>query len=192
MTMTRILSALTLAVCAAAALVVPAQAEEGGLTATLQAKVAEMSTAQQEALLTLLDGMGGAAAAKTEETKEAKAGDPKEAFLGAVKNIKKWAADEDLDALMAIFSEDFEHYEVGGKEDLRGFLKSAIDMGYISMYADDTEILTDDTEVEMDGEDKATFYPVDVEGPFGSATLEFEAKLEDGVWRITSLDISGV
>lgn len=185
----RIVFAIALAATVAASVfVLPVQAESGALTAALQAKVAKLSPAQQEALLTLIDGMGGAGAGEA----EAKASDPKDAFLGAIGNIKKWAADEDLDSLMSIISEDFEHYEVGGKEELRDFLQSAIDMGYVSMYADDTEILTDDTEIEMDGEDTAIFYPIDVEGPFGAATLEFEAKLEDGTWRIVTLDISGV
>ena len=187
MTKMRIITGLALTALMAATFIVPAQAEEGGLTATLQAKVATLSAAQQEALLTLIDGMGGGEKAAGEQS-----GDPKEAFLGAIKNIKTWAAEEDLDSLMAMISDDFEHYEVGGKAELREFLQGAIDMGYVSMYADHTEILTDDTEIEMDGEDTAIFYPIDVEGPFGAATLEFEAKLEDGVWRIVTLDIAGV
>ena len=60
------------------------------------------------------------------------------------------------------------------------------------IYAKDVKIITDDTEFEREG-DTVTVYPVDVEGDFGSVTLEFEAQLEeDGAWRIIGLDISGI
>ncbi len=64
-------------------------------------------------------------------------------------------------------------------------------MGYIEMYADDTEVSTEDVEFEEDGEN-LIIYPVDVEGPWGSATLEFVAKLEGGAWKIVGVDASGI
>ena len=111
--------------------------------------------------------------------------------MGAIGKVKEVLKAEDLDAIMAMISDDFEFSEVGGKEELRDFLQSAFDMGYIEMYADETEIKTDKTEIEVEG-DKATVYPIDVEGSWGSVTVEIEAKREGDAWRIVDLYIEGI
>lgn len=165
-------------------------------TEKLQAAIAELSSAQQAALFLLLSELkaGG------EEGAQAEGGAPtaEAAFKNIVSTLQtslgdpdKVGSPESLEELMSIISEDFEYYQVGGKEDLREFLQGAFDMGYIEMYGPDSEIITEDTEIKVDG-DTANIYPVDVEGPWGSATLEFEAKLEGDTWRIIGLDISGV
>jgi hypothetical protein len=179
------------AVLAAGVLAGPANAQ-GALTEKLQAMVGALSVEQQAALLTLLNTMGGAPAAGGEApAADAPAASLEETFLESVKLIKKAAVDEDIDAVMGMISEDFDHYQVGGKKELRDFIQNAIDMGYVSMYAEDIEILTDDVEFEKDG-DTTVIYPVDVEGPFGSVTLEFVVKEENGKFLITTLDVSGI
>ena len=97
----------------------------------------------------------------------------------------------DLDAVMAIVSEEFEHPEVGGKEDLKDFLQNAIDMGYIETYAEDVEFDFSDAELEQDG-DEISVYPVALSSAMGSVTLEFVAKWENGKWMITTLEVEGV
>ncbi len=161
-------------------------AEEAGLTAKLQAQVAALSMEQQAALYLLLTELAeGSDAAPAVLA-------PKVAFEKAMATFMKAVETEDLDAVMGLISEDFDFYEVGDKAALRDFLEGAVDMGYVEMYADDIEIITDDAEFEREG-DEVTVYPVDVEGAFGSVTIEFVAQLEeDGVWRITGLDISGI
>ncbi len=164
----------------------PVMAEEEGLTCKLQAAVAELTMEQQAALYLLLTELaeGGDAAPAVLE--------PEEAFEQSLAILQEAIKTENLDAVMSLISDDFDFYEVGDKEALRDFLESAIDMGYVEMYADDVEIITEDTEYERDG-DEVTVYPVDVEGSFGSVTIEFQAQLEeDGAWRITGLDISGI
>ena len=99
----------------------------------------------------------------------------------------------DLDVMMASFAEEFEHYEWGDKEGAKEFLEEAVDMGYL----EDMEIASEDMEIELDDDaTSATAYPVDIEGAFGSATLEFTLGREEVegkcVWLITGMDVSGV
>jgi len=165
----------------------PVSAEEGGFTAKLQAAVADLTVEQQAALYLLLTQL-------TEDSADAAPAvlTPEESFKQSLATMQEAIKTEDLDAVMGLISADFEFYEVGDKDGLREFIENAIDMGYVETYAADIEIITDDTEFERDG-DTVTVYPVDVEGDFGSVTLEFEAQLEeDGAWRIIGLDISGI
>lgn len=168
-----------------------AMAAEDNLTAKLQDLVAKLSPEQQAALYTLLSSGNGASGGAAGTAAVATPDSAKDNFLKGVASIKEIAKKGDINAMMALISDDFEHPQVGGKAELKDFLQGAIDMGYLEMYADDTEIKTDDTEIKVDG-DKATFYPIEVEGPWGSATLEFTAKLENGAWKIISADVSGI
>ncbi|MBI1320622.1 MAG: hypothetical protein GC168_16990 [Candidatus Hydrogenedens sp.] len=185
-----ICGAAAAAVMALAVLAVPAHAE-GALTEKLQGMVSSLSDEQQAALLLLLNSMGGEKSAEAPAAAADAGGSPEEQFKSAVKMIKQAAIDENVDAVMDLISDDFDHYQVGGKKELRDFIQNAIDMGYVSMYAKDIEILTDDTEFEKDG-DEIVIYPVDVEGAFGTVTLEFVVKEEGGKYKITTLDISGI
>lgn len=166
-------------------------------TEKLQAAVAALNAEQQAALFLLLseltggDSKGGGSDSSGAPDAEAAFKEIVDTITASLGDPEKIASDSAVDDLMELISEDFEYYQVGGKEDLREFLQGAFDMGYIEMYGPDSEIITDDTEIEVDG-DMATVYPVDVEGPWGSATLEFEAKLEGDTWRIIGLDISGI
>ena len=167
---------------------------EGPLTAQLNEKIAKLTAEQQAALLLLLNTTTGAApaeAAAAAPADPAAAPDPKTALMDGIKNILVAAKAENLDAVMAFISDSFEHPQLGDKAGLKEFLQGAVDMGYIEMYADDTTVSTEDVEFEQDGEEMI-IYPVDVEGPWGSATLEFVAKMEGGMWKIVGVDASGI
>ena len=58
-------------------------------------------------------------------------------------------------------------------------------------YLDDIEIKTEDAEIKIDG-NKATVYPVDIEGTFGTVTLELVGELRDGKYMLTTLDAFGI
>ena len=166
---------------------------EGPLTAQLNEKISKLTAEQQAALLLLLNTTTGTAAAPAvaAAAAPAAAADPKTALLDGIKNILAAAKKEDLDSVMSYVSDSFEHPQLGDKAALKEFLQGAVDMGYIEMYADDTTVSTEDVEFEQDGEE-LIIYPVDVEGPWGSATLEFVAKLEAGAWKIIGVDASGI
>ena len=96
-------------------------------------------------------------------------------------------ADKDIDGALNAVSEDFEHYEYGSKEELKSFLDEA----KLSGFLDDVKVVTDDTEITLDDEE-AVLYPVDIEGFFGSITLEVTCKKEGDNWMITSMDGFGI
>ncbi len=117
----------------------------------------------------------------------APAASPEEEIMAGVKQFTGKLGEGDIAAAMAAVDPEFSHYEYGDREGLQMFLEQAKEMGYL----DGLEITLGDAEVEMDG-DKATVYPVDIEGNFGSATLEFTIEKKDGTWVLTGLDVYGI
>ena len=113
--------------------------------------------------------------------------DPSAAIAKQVKGFVGALKAEDLDAVMALVSENFKHYEYQNKAGLKDFLSQAIDMGYLEDVESDIEGM----EVKMEGV-KGTAYPVELSGAFGTATLELEFTQEDAGWMITGMDVSGV
>jgi ketosteroid isomerase-like protein len=184
--MKRILaSLLVVGLVAAPFFASPAVAEEGGdsMVAKLQAMVADLSVEQQAALYLLLSELrqGGAEAPAAQEISMV------DLVNQEVGKLAEALSGGDLDTTMKFFSEDFSHYQFGNKQGMKDFLQQAADMGYL----EDIELNTADMKVEeKDGE--VTIYPVEAEGYFGSATLEFVLKQEDGEWRVISLDAQGI
>ena|GEM_PF-413550 len=88
--------------------------------------------------------------------------------------------DQDIDKLMAAYSDDFEGEGGATKEDLREFLGGAIDQGYL----EDVEADLEDCKIEIEG-GKAKVGPVGYSAAMGSITAEYTMKKDpDGVWRI--------
>jgi ketosteroid isomerase-like protein len=102
--------------------------------------------------------------------------------------LAEWKAGleaQDIDKLMAQYSEDFEGQR-GGKPELRGFLEGAIDQGYV----EGAEVDLDEAETAIEG-DMAWVTGVYVETETGGATIDFELKKEaDGVWRIITMEMT--
>lgn len=121
------------------------------------------------------------------EAAPAEAAPTAETLLNLAKEFLGKVAAKDLDGAMAGVSENFEHYEYGKKEELKSFLEEAKQSGFL----DDLKVITDDTEVKIEG-DKAVLYPIDVEGFFGSFTLELTCQKEGDKWLVTTMDIFGI
>lgn len=105
-----------------------------------------------------------------------------------VATMKTALETKDIDLLMTVFSDDFYHPEVGGKEEGRALLQMAVDAG----YADDGEVFTDDMEISIKEDGTATVYPIDLSGPPGSISVELVLKKEEGGWLITTVNPDGV
>lgn len=169
------------------------QSAQADVAAELQKKVAELSTEQQAALLLLLDQLASASAAPAAPAAEAEAApapaadDPKEACKAVINTFATAAAKEDIDGMLSVFSDNFEHYQYGDKAGIKEFLQQSADMGYL----EGIEFSMDDAEFEMDG-DTMSVYPVDVEGSFGSITFEYILKKEGDAWKIVEFDASGL
>ena len=140
--------------------------------------IAQLNADQKAALLVLVKGIVDAKAPQSS---------PTEGALETVAAYVKATESGDIDAAMACFSENFDHYELGDKEGLRQFFEGAESEGMLEDISGNTE----DAEAELDG-DTVTVYPVELEGLFGTVTFEFELKAENGAWKIVSLDMTGV
>jgi hypothetical protein len=162
-----------------------ATAEEGGLTEKLQQKVSALSVEQQAALLLVLTEMTAAPAAADAP----KAESPKDALFESLKAFETAAAGGNFDMapFFARISENFEHPVVRDKAGAISWIEG---MGG-SLFDDGKPLVTfslDDVEVEVEG-DEAYAYPIDIDTPIGSVTVEVTAKLEDdGKWRMVAID----
>ncbi len=114
---------------------------------------------------------------------------PQDAVAKQIDGYVTATQNQDVDGIMAVFSEDFEHYEWGDKAGAEEFMSEANDMGYL----EDIEVFLEDMEIDVDGDGgTATAYPIEMTGAFGSITLELTFTNEDGTWLVTGLDASGL
>ena len=150
--------------------------------------VAKMSAEQQAALLLFLDKVSPAAVA-TDVAKETTPPSAKDALFAALDEFKTLSkgGNFNLAPFMARISENFTHPVVGDKEGVQNWIE-----GMSSMLFDDDkpliEFSLEDVEVEVDGTE-ASAYPIDIDTPIGSVTVEVIAELEsDGVWRMVAID----
>ncbi len=95
---------------------------------------------------------------------------------------------KNIDLLLTTFAEDFDHPEVGGKEEGREMLQMAVDAG----YADDGEVYLDDMEITKNADGTASVYPIDLSGPPGSISVELVLKKEADAWRIVTVNPDGM
>jgi|GEM_PF-564497 len=167
-----------------------------GVVAPEQAEIAETAPAEAAPVAAAPVEAAPVAAAPVEaapvaaapvETAPVAAENTTEVLMNQAKEFLGKVAAKDLDGAMVAVSDNFEHYEYGSKEELKSFLDEAKQSGFL----DELKIITDDTEVKIEG-DKAVIYPVDVEGFFGSFTLELTCQKEGDKWMVTTMDIFGI
>lgn len=85
----------------------------------------------------------------------------------------------DVDGLVAFFSEDWENDEGATKDVLEGYFQGLADQG----LNEDTEVILDETKVVMEGK-VATMGPVVYKSSQDETAWEYEmVKEADGVWR---------
>ena len=92
---------------------------------------------------------------------------------------------QDIDGLIAHYSDDFYNYELGDKKGMKAFLEEAKSMGYL----DGLEIDLEKAQTVIDG-DTATVSPVIINGVFGTATIGFNLIKEGADWQITDMEIN--
>lgn len=116
----------------------------------------------------------------------AKAKAPSDAEL-IQKVVADWKAAgmaKNLNALMACYSEAFQHYEYGDKAGLQRFLADAISMGYMEgAQIDESKAKVAITKGE------ATFGVIDMKAAFGDAGITLALKKEGAGWKITSMEV---
>jgi ketosteroid isomerase-like protein len=151
--------------------------------------VADLSTDQQAALFLLISQLkGGGEAGATTATASAQTDEEK--IMATINNVKIALEALDVDKLLDTFSPDFDHPQVGGKDEARAMLT----MGLQSGYADNGEVSLEDIELDIDADaGTATAYPLDLSSPAGAVSVELELQKEsDGSWLITTLYVDGI
>ena len=112
---------------------------------------------------------------------------PEEQIKAKIDGWKTAMVAKDIKGIMASFSEKFENDEWGDKAGAQQFISDAIDAGYL----DGVEISDKDAKTKVEG-DKATVYPIDLSGSFGSITLELALAKEKAGWMVVGVEASGL
>lgn len=138
--------------------------------------------------LSLVLGCAGAGKGPTDE----------ELIRATIDKVKTALETKNLDLLMTTFADDFEHPEVGGKEEARQMLQ----MGLESGYADEGKVDLSNMELKIDKEKgTATAYPIDLSSAAGSVSVElvlnkYEVTNEKGkkvpAWLIKTINVDGL
>ena len=87
---------------------------------------------------------------------------------------------QDIDTMVANYADSFESDQGGGKAEMKEFLQGAKEQGFL----DDLKIDLDSLVIEVNGT-KASAKPIQLEGAFGSLTIEFDLEKIDGQWQVT-------
>lgn len=159
-----------------------AQAESAG--EKLNALISEMSPAQQASLYLLLTELKGAG----EEAGEESTASPEAGIQKLLGGLKAALEGEDIDALIALFSEDFSHPQVGGKEEARFMLNSGLESG----YAEGGEVYLEDVEIEKLDDNTYSVYPIDLISYAGSVSVELIVIEEEDSFAIYTLEVEGI
>jgi hypothetical protein len=88
-------------------------------------------------------------------------------------------AAQDLDKMMALYSEDYMGENGEGKAEVRDFLAEAIDMGYM----EELKVTSEEMKITVEG-DTATAGPVGYDIMGNELSIAYNLKKEDGTWRI--------
>lgn len=93
-------------------------------------------------------------------------------------------AEQDLDKIMDLYSEDFSTETGEGKAEARDFLQNWIDMGVM----EGVEVNIEEMKTTIEN-DTATVGSVVYESPFGQLLAEYTLKKEDNTWRVVGASI---
>ncbi len=86
---------------------------------------------------------------------------------------------QDIDKLMAAYSENYVSSRGGGKDSIRELMTRAFDEGFM----DSVEVKIEDVQITIE-DVKATFGPVEFVSDRGTFTLEYKLQKENGAWLI--------
>ncbi len=131
----------------------------------------------------------GSASAEEPAAEEEPAADYEASVKQALADFKAGVESQNIDKMMVPFSANFDHYEWGDKETLRGFITAQMNQGVM----DGAEVDIENAEISKDG-DVVSVYPVEMDASaIGLLTFEFTVEEDDdGVWRVTSMEVDGI
>lgn len=94
-------------------------------------------------------------------------------------NLQDAYVQQDLDAIMAVYSEDYKGQQGERKGQVREYLEGVKYQGYL----DSTRVDIEDIEIEIEG-DLATVGPVRYRGNWGQMDIKNTFKKEGSTWRV--------
>lgn len=103
-----------------------------------------------------------------------------DAIMSIVEDAMTALAAQDIKTMVSAYADSFESDQGGGTAEMVEFLEGAQEQGFL----DDIEISLDNLVITVDGT-KGSAKPIDLEGAFGTLTLEFELEKIDGTWMVT-------
>ena len=86
----------------------------------------------------------------------------------------------DIDTMLVNYADSFEYDQGGGIPEMKEFLVGAKEQGFL----DDIEIDLSSMVIMVDGS-KASAKPIELEGAFGTLTIEYDLEKLDGKWMVT-------
>ncbi len=106
-----------------------------------------------------------------------------------VLKVKEALEKKDIELLMATFSEDFEHPQIGGKAEAKAILTQGLNSG----YADNGAVSLEQMKVTIN-EDKvsAAVYPLDLSSSAGAVAADLVLTKEEGGWLVKTVNVDGV
>lgn len=112
-----------------------------------------------------------------------------EQIHATVLKVKEALEKRDIDLLMATFSEDFAHPQLGGKAEAREMLTGGLNSG----YADNGEVRLDQLKITLaDDKKTAKAYPLDLASSAGAVSAELVLTKEEAGWLVTTVNVDGV
>ncbi len=120
-----------------------------------------------------------------------------ELIRSTIDKVKTALESKNLDLLMTTFADDFEHPEVGGKEEARQMLQLGLESG----YADEGKVDLSNMEIKIAEDGTATAYPIDLSSAAGSVSVElvlkkYETTNDKGkkvpAWLVKTINVDGL
>jgi hypothetical protein len=112
---------------------------------------------------------------------------PEDAIKAQVAKMKAAMATQKVPEIMTVFSENFKSDEWGDKAGMKDFIQQSVDMGYLEKM----EVVTANMQIKVNG-NTAVAYPIELNGSFGSITIELTFTKEAAGWMVTKMTTSGM
>lgn len=111
-----------------------------------------------------------------------------EQIKALLEQFKAAAIAKDVNKVMTLVSDKFEHPEGGNKEEVKGLLEQGVDMG----YADKAEVDLSVAKIEVKKDGTAVAGPIPVSSVAGEASATLVFSKEQAGWLVTGVEVDGI
>lgn len=120
-----------------------------------------------------------------------------ELIRATIDKVKTALEAKNIDMLMETFAEDFEHPEVGGKQEVRPMLQLGLESG----YAEEGKVDLANMQIKINDDGTASAYPIDLSSVAGAVSVElvlkkYEVTNDKGKkvpsWLVKTINVDGL